>query len=344
MAEGGEKTEGATPRRRQKAREKGQVARSREITALAGLLGIMLVAHFGGKNFAYNVTDTTTHFLTFGFGHDMFHALRVAMLKTLIISIPFFIAVMVLAVASDVSQVGFMVKSIEPNFGKMNPVEGVKRLFSFNGVTELLKSIMKFIAGGIIFYFVLKHNVHALPLLMTKGLNQIAAAFVSFLMQALLYGFLYLFIIAAVSFIIEKYRFEKSIMMSKEEIKEEFKESEGDPKIKSRIKGIQRELARKRMMSEVPKATVVITNPTHLAIAIRYKETEMSAPKIIAKGADVMAQKIREIAQKHDIPIYEDKPLARTLYEMDVDSFIPQELYKAVARILAYIYKLRGKL
>lgn len=156
--------------------------------------------------------------------------------------------------------------------------------------------------------------------------------------------FLVSFVIALVSFIIEKYRFEESIKMSKQEIKEEHKDTEGDPKVKSKIRGIQREIARRRMMSQVPKATVVITNPTHLAIAILYKEGELGAPKIVAKGSGFVAEKIRELARKHKVPVVEDKPLARLLFKLEIDTYIPQELYKAVARILAYIYKLQGRI
>jgi flagellar biosynthetic protein FlhB len=145
-----------------------------------------------------------------------------------------------------------------------------------------------------------------------------------------------------VDYILQRWQFERSIKMSTEEIKEEAKESEGNPMIKSRIKGIQREMARRRMMQDIPKATVVITNPTHLAVALQYDGKTMAAPKVIAKGADVIAGRIREVARQHSIPIVEDKPLARLLFKLELDTVIPEELYRAVARILAYIQKMRG--
>ncbi|MBF0608246.1 MAG: flagellar biosynthesis protein FlhB [Candidatus Magnetobacterium sp. LHC-1] len=342
MPEQDERSEQATPRRRQRAREKGQTAKSREVTALAGMAGVLLVVHFGGNYFYNNTTDVLTKFLSLQYGMDPFTATRVAMVKVITLLMPFFIAVMALAVFSDVAQVGFFMKPMELNLSKLNPLEGLKRLFSFNGLIDFLKSLLKFLVGGIIFYQLIKHDIRELPNVSRMELRQIAYISMGFIKEALLYGFLYLFIIAAVSYVFEKWRFEKSIKMSKEEIKEEFKETEGDPKIKSRIRSIQREQARKRMMAEVPKATVIITNPTHLAVALRYKEREMIAPKLIAKGSGYIAERLREIARENGIPVVEDKPLARTLFKLEINTFIPPELYKAVAKILAYIFKLKG--
>ncbi|KJU87057.1 flagellar biosynthesis protein FlhB [Candidatus Magnetobacterium bavaricum] len=342
MPEQDERSEQATPRRRQRAREKGQTAKSREVTALAGMAGVILVVHFGGNYVFTNMSEMTTRFLTLQYGMDPFTATKIALVNVITLLIPFFIAIMTLALASDVAQVGFFVKPLELNLSKLNPVSGLQRLFSFNGLIDFLKSLLKFVVGGIIFYQVIKHDIYDLPNISRMELLQIASIAVDFLKEALLYGFLYLFIVAAVSYVFEKWRFEKSIKMSKEEIKEEFKETEGDPKIKSRIRSIQREQARKRMMAEVPKATVIITNPTHLAVALRYKEREMAAPKLIAKGSGYIAERIREIAKENGIPVVEDKPLARTLFKLEINTFIPPELYKAVAKILAYIFRLKG--
>ncbi|MBF0343018.1 MAG: flagellar biosynthesis protein FlhB [Nitrospirae bacterium] len=342
MAEQDERSEQATPRRRQRAREKGQIAKSREVTALAGMAGVLLVIHFGGQYVFTEMSDVTIKFLGLQYGMDPFLATRMALIKTFTILLPFFIAVMTLAVASDVAQVGFFLKPLELSLSKLNPLEGLQRLFSFNGLIDFFKALLKFVAGGFIFYLVIKRDIYKLPYIMGLELKQIASISVVFLKNAMWYGFFYLFIVASISYVFEKWRFEKSIRMSKEEIKEEFKETEGDPKVKSRIRSIQREQARKRMMAEVPKATVIITNPTHLAVALRYRETEMSAPKVIAKGSGYVAEKIREIAKGNGIPVIEDKPLARTLFKLEVNTFIPPELYKAVARILAYIFKLKG--
>ncbi|MBF0537985.1 MAG: flagellar biosynthesis protein FlhB [Nitrospirae bacterium] len=342
MPEQDERSEQATPRRRQRAREKGQVAKSREVTSLAGMAGVLLVLHFGGNYVFTGMSDMLTKFLSFQYGMDPFTATRVALVKVITLLMPFFVTVMALAVFSDVAQVGFFLKPLEFNLAKLNPLSGLQRLFSFNGLIDFLKSLLKFLAGGIIFYQVIKHDIYKLPYVSTLDFRELATTAVDFLKEALLYGFLYLFIVAAVSYIFEKWRFEKSIKMSKEEIKEEFKETEGDPKVKSRIRSIQREQARKRMMAEVPKATVIITNPTHLAVALRYNDKEMAAPKIIAKGSGYVAERLREIGKEHKIPIVEDRPLARTLFKLEVNSFIPPELYKAVAKILAYIFRIRS--
>ena len=154
-------------------------------------------------------------------------------------------------------------------------------------------------------------------------------------------GFFFYLILAVVDYFLQKTKFERSLRMSKQEIKEESKKLEGNPLIKSRIRSLQREMARRRMMDEVPKAAVIITNPQHLAVALRYQEKEMAAPKVVAKGADSVAQKIKEVARQHGIPIVEDKPLARVLFKLDLNTFIPPELYKAVAKIIAHIYKMK---
>jgi flagellar biosynthetic protein FlhB len=162
------------------------------------------------------------------------------------------------------------------------------------------------------------------------------------IINALVTALLYFMIVAFISYLLERWQYERSLRMTREEVKEEYKEVEGDPRVKSRIRTLQLEAARRRMMQEVPKATVVITNPTHIAVALKYEE-KMIAPKITAKGAGIVAEKIKEIAEAHGVPVVEDRPLARALFKHDLDTFIPEELYVAVAKILAYIYKLRGK-
>ncbi|MCG6553222.1 MAG: flagellar biosynthesis protein FlhB [Candidatus Magnetominusculus sp. LBB02] len=343
MAEQQERTEQATPRRRQKAREKGQMPRSRELTTAAGMAGLLLVAHYGGANFMYKLKDVTVKCLTFQYGQDPFRAINVAMANSFMLLLPFFIGIMVCAVASEVFQVGFMIKAYEPKLSRLNPMTGLGRMFSSDVLVEFTKSFMKFLGGGLVFYFIVSRDIHRWPFLMTKEIGQIVSGAYGFVINAMVWGLVYLTIIAAFSYSFARWQFEKSIRMSKEEIKEEYKETEGDPKIKSRIRSIQREQARRRMMAEVPKATVVITNPTHLAIALIYKGDKMSAPRITAKGSGYVAQKIREIARENRVPIYEDKPLARSLFTFEVGEYVPQELYKAVAKILAYIYQLKGK-
>jgi flagellar biosynthetic protein FlhB len=181
-----------------------------------------------------------------------------------------------------------------------------------------------------------------LPQTSAMDLNQILPVSVELIAQAVLYGLGAFFVIAGVDYFVQRWRFERSIRMTKGEIRQEHRETEGDPQIRSRIRSIQKEMARRRMMQEVPKATVVITDPTHLAVALKYERGGMTAPRVIAKGAGVIAENIRELARKHGVPLVEDKPLARALYKLKLDSTIPEELYRAVAKILAYLYKLKG--
>lgn len=342
MAEFEERTEQATPRRRQKAREKGQVARSRELTSMVATGGIILVFYFVGHGFLENMSGLTGKLLQLGYGRDPIAVLRTASSEMFLILIPFLGIALVLSVLTGVLQGGFLIKPLTIELETLNPINGFKKLFSLNGLISFPKSLFKFIVGGVLFYYIIVNAIHVLPSTAAMDLKGAQNISVKLITRAVLYSFITFFVIAVIDYLYERWRFERSIRMSKDEIKQESRESEGDPLIKSRIKSIQKEMARKRMMQEVPKATVVITNPTHLAVALRYKKDEMFAPKIIAKGSELVAAKIRDIAREHDIPVVEDKPIARELYKLKIGAFIPEDLYKAVARILAYIYKLRG--
>jgi|Deesub1362A_J573_1020465.scaffolds.fasta_scaffold00398_27 flagellar biosynthetic protein FlhB len=342
MPEQGERTEQATPRRRQKAREKGQVARSRELTAMASLGGILLVLYFTGGKFMDGLTELTGRLLSLQYGTDPFYVFRTASLKAVYLLIPLFAAAVVMSIGTAVAQGGFVFKPFELSLSALNPIEGIKKKFSLQALGEFFKSLLKFLIGGYLFYYVVKKNIFLLPFLMDMSISDIKDVSSRLIMEAVAYGFALFFVIAIISYILERQRFERSIRMTKEEVKEEYKETEGDPRVKSRIRSIQYEMARRRMMQEVPKATVVVTNPVHLAIALKYEDKKMPAPKVVAKGAGVIAEKIKDIAKKHGVPVVEDKPLARMLYKVELDSYIPQELYRAVAKIIAYIYKLRG--
>lgn len=339
-----ERTEQATPRRRQKAREKGQVPRSRELSSMAALGGIILVLMFGGAHLARGMTGITGRFLDLQYGRDPFAALRAAASEGMALMMPLLLAAFALAVCASVAQGGFVLKPLEASLSKINPLEGIKRIFSFSGLAEFLKSLLKFSIGGVLFYYVISKYLPDLPYLTGLGLHDLTDKASGMVMKAIAYGFGCFFIIAIISYILERQRFERSLKMTREEVKEEFKESEGNPQVKSRVKSLQMEMSRRRMMQEVPKATVVITNPVHIAVALRYVDRETPAPKVVARGRGHVAEKIKEIAVRHGVPIVEDKPVARLLYKLDLGSFIPQDLYRAVAKILAYIYKLKGKM
>lgn len=337
-----ERTEQATPRRRQKAREQGQVPRSRELISMASTGGIILAFYLTGDYFIKNLSDLVTKHLSLQYGSDPFTSMRFAVTETLLILAPFFVLSLSIVLLSGFSQGGLVMRPLVPDLNRINPLNGLKRLFSLTGLTETLKSIFKFVMGGLLFYLVIRKSVDMLPLTMAMGLKESWKVSSSLISKAVIYGFSTFFTIAIIDYILERWRFERSIRMTKQELREEHKETEGDPLIKSRIRSIQREIARRRMMQEVPKATVVITNPTHIAVALLYRKEDMDAPKVIAKGAGLIAERIKEIAISHNIPVVEDKPLARSLYKLKIGSFIPEELYRAVAKVLAHIYRMRG--
>ena len=338
-----EKSERATPRKLSKAKKKGQVAKSKDLTSMVAMGGIVLFFYFGGEIFFNELADMTGGILSMKFGRNPVEVAKVAVTYGLKLIFPIMLTSVVLVIATDIMQAGFIFKTIEFKFDSLNPVGGVKKIFSLKGLVEFLKSIVKFSVGAWVVYYIIKKDLKVLPMLSALEVPELVKVSAKLVFSAIAIAFFYYLLTAIVSYFLEKWQFERSMKMTKQEVKEEGKEVEGDPLIKSRIRSVQREIAKKRMMQEVPEATVVITNPTHLAIALKYDEQKMFAPKIVAKGAGVVAEKIREIASEHGVPILEDKPLARALFKLDLESFIPEELYVAVAKVLAYIYKLKGK-
>lgn len=342
MAEFEERTQQATPRKKQKAREQGQVPRSPELTSMVATGGIILMLYLGGEHFLSAIYDMTKGLLSLRYGVDTLQVFKVTSLQTLQILTPFLLVAMVLGTLTALAQGGFVMKPLSIELERINPFVGIGRIFSFKGFTEFLKALFKFGIGIWIFYYLIKKNLNVLPSLSAMEMNKLLTVSGHMLINVLATAFICFFTIAIFSYALERWQFERSLRMTPAEVKEEYKESEGDPLIKSRVRSLQREVARRRMMQEVPKATVVITNPTHIAVALKYEDKKMLAPKIIAKGAGIIAEKIKEIAKEHGIPIFEDKPLARALFKLDLGTFIPEELYVAVARILAHVYKLRG--
>jgi flagellar biosynthetic protein FlhB len=342
MAENNDRTEQATPRRRQKAREKGQLARSRELVSMATTAGILFVFYLAGASFMKNVTGLTGRLLSLRYGRDSLTVMRSASIDMMMLLLPFFAAAVVLAVLSNVLQGGILFKPLSLELSRLNPLEGLKNLFSVTALPGLFKNAFKFILGIVLFYIMAKKALVILPVTSAMGLHDIQSVAFGLIGKTVAYAFTTYFVLALLDYLYERWKFERSLRMTKEEIREESRESEGDPLIKAKIRSMQRDMARRRMMEAVPKATVVITNPTHIAVALLYKKDQTSAPKVIAKGKGYVAEKIRETARKHGVPLMEDKPLARALFKVKLDSFIPEELYRAVAKILAYIYKLKG--
>src|SRR3990172_10269498 len=260
--------------------------------------------------------------------------------------LPFLVLVALAGIVSNILQTGFVFspKALGVKFERINPAEGIKKILSLRSIMELFKSVIKITIVGYTSYRLIKSEFHNFSLLLDADVNYIFSYMGHLTLKLVIWTGIVILILAAIDLGYQKWQFAKNLRMTREEVKEEYKQQEGDPMIKSRIRSLQREMSRKRMMADVPKADVVITNPVHIAIAVMYKHAEMNAPVVVAKGAGVIAEKIKEIAIQHGIVIVENKPLARTIYRIvEIGEEIPSNLYKAVAEILAYVYKLRKK-
>jgi flagellar biosynthetic protein FlhB len=252
---------------------------------------------------------------------------------------------MLIGIVTNFFQVGFMFspKAFSPKWEKLNPFTGIKRvMFSTHSAIEMGKGMLKIAVVGFITYFIVDKVIVDSISLVDSDVMSIAQFMVSAMAEIVIkVGFIF-FSIAGFDYLYQRFEFEKNLRMTKQEVKDEYKMSEGDPQIKGRIKTIQRQIAYKRMMTDVPKADVVVTNPTHFAVALKYDTKKMSAPTVVAKGADLIALKIKEIAKTHGVPIVEDKPLAQALFKsVSIGDQIPEKLFQAVAQILAYIFKLK---
>lgn len=344
-----EKTEQATPKKREDARKKGQVAQSREIPSVVVLLGAMTVFYFSGawmfnhlgdvmhsmfsQMFQQNFSIETAHMFLWEIFQRIF----------LILS-PLLSVVIIAGIVSNVAQTGFMLsaESLTPKFNKLNPISGMKRLFSARAMVEVVKAIIKVIIIGTMAYNMLRKDMDEIPAMVFLSVPEILAFMGKAALNLGFYTCLVLIIMAAVDLFFQRWQHERDLKMTKQEVKDEHKQREGDPMVRSRIRAVQREMAMRRMMDAVPDATVVITNPTHLAVVLKF-ERDMQAPQVVAKGAGLVAQRIREVAKENNVPIIEQKPLARALFKsVDIDQFIPGDLYHAVAEILAYVYRLKG--
>lgn len=341
-----ERTEDATSRRRDEAREKGQVARSQEVVSVGILVACLIYFYFGASGLLNNVmglmtsgfrsagqADLTQESLSYLFVDYIF--------KGFIVLFPIMLTVFVAAILGNILQIGvlFSSESVTPKFSKIDPIKGFQRLFSIRSLVELIKSIFKICIISLVVYFVVKNELANMIPLMDQSIWGMIIYFGGVCFRIILSTTVVLVILAILDYIYQRWEYEKSLRMTKQEIKDEYKNTEGDPLIKSRIRRLQREIAQKRMMAQVPKADVIITNPTHLAVAIQYDYENMMAPKVVAKGANLIAEKIKQIAHENDVPIVEDKPLAQVLYKMvDIDHLIPEDLYRAVAEVLAFVY------
>ncbi|BHH83385.1 flagellar biosynthesis protein FlhB [Desulforhopalus sp. 52FAK] len=346
---GGEKTEDPSAKRRDDFRKKGQVVQSKEVQTAALFTVVLLFWIFYLPNFWDKITTLlfslwqssgqfeVTPASTMNLAYFLLQQLAILMA-------PLFGLVFIVAIFSSIFQFGWLLtgKPLTPDFSKMNPISGMARFFSKKSLLEVVKSVLKVILIGYLGYSTVLNNFQEALILVDVSV----VAAISFLGRIALIIFAkicaILIFLAFIDYLFLKWEMEEKMKMTKQEVKEEFKQSEGDPHVKAQIRQIQQEMARKRMMADVPKADVVVTNPTHISVAIQYDSDNMDAPIIIAKGADLIAMRIREIAREAEIPIIENPPVARLLHSLEIGEHIPEDLFKAVAEILAHVYSLKG--
>jgi flagellar biosynthesis protein FlhB len=354
MAEGADdsqKTEEPSGRKLARARDKGQVVQSREIHnwfMIGTSLG--LIYYLSGPA-ARSITSDLLRYVEMPHQYAANAALWRAVIDTLenvamTFAVPLALLV-VAAIAGTVSQIGLLVaaEKIHPSIGNLSPAKGFSRMFSARGLVEFLKTLLKVVAVAAVAAMMMRPEVDRLPSLSGMDAATLLAELWRLVVRLAFGVFCALTLIAIFDYAYQKFSFTKTMRMSKQEVKEEHKQSEGDPMVRARLRQIRMERARKRMMAAVPSASVVVTNPTHVAVALKYELGGLGAPKVVAKGAELMAQRIREIAREHDVPIVENPPLARALYgSVEVDQEIPAEHYKAVAQIIGYVFRQQGKI
>ncbi len=347
---GGEKTEAPSSKRRDDFRQKGQIAQSKEVQT-ASLFSIILLFWIFYLPTFWNGLTEIIFFIWQSSGNFEVTPSSIMNLSAFILQklglliAPLFLVVLIIGFFSSVFQFGWLLsaKPLMPDFSKLNPIAGMSRFVSKKSFIEVIKSLLKVILVGWIAYSTVLDNFREALILIDTNVGATLSYLgrVSILILAKVCAILIL--IAFLDFLFVKWEMEEKMKMTKQELKEEFKQSEGDPHVKAQIRSIQQAMARKRMMADVPKADVIVTNPTHISVAVRYDSKEMTAPMIIAKGTDLVAMKIREIAREHDIAIIENPPVARLLHKLDIGEHVPENLFKVVAEILAHVYSLKGK-
>ncbi len=345
-----EKTEPASARRLEQAREEGDVPRSREIGTFAVLMTAGLCLWMTGNYIVQALRHTLISGLSLTkeqiFQPDvLFTRIMVDLMQVVLAFLPTFGAVMLVALASPLAIGGwlFSTKALGPNFDRLNPLRGLGNMVSLHALTELLKAIAKTILVGGVAYLVMRYEKDAVIALVMEPVRSGSTHMVEMLMVAFLLIVGGLGLIALIDGPYQIWHYADKLKMTRQEVIQESKESDGNPQVKGRIRSLQREMARRRMMAAVPTADVVVTNPTHYAVALKYVDGKMRAPQVVAKGTDDVAAKIRELALENKVAILEAPPLARALYKhADIGDEIPQALYTAVAEVLAYVFQLRA--
>ncbi len=349
MAGDEEKTEEPSGRRLGEARQKGNIAFSADLNNAVGLLGgIVLIYNMGVLT--YQVMDKT---FKATLGHLFYKDFTQEIIMDIVLSqfyalakmlFPILGGLMLIGLIISYVQTGFMLnfELLKPNFGKLNFIAGAKNLVSPQSFVKLLFSVLKVLVLAGMSYLYMKDKFNSIIDALDFDVAQIFITLFSMMYGLALRLAMILFILAAADFIYQKWQYKRNLRMTKQEVKEERKQMEGDPLIKGKIRSIQLQMSKKRMMTAVPTADVVVTNPTHFAVALKYDSKVMKSPTVIAKGADLLAKRIKEIAVKHKVPLVEDKPLAQTLYKtVEIGREVPQKLFYAVAKVLAYVYQLK---
>lgn len=347
----GEKTEKATPKKRQDERKKGKVAKSQDVNTAILLLFALIVLYVFGSSMKNQMTSLYEHTFT-EFIHwqvtettvaQVFNGATLEVAKMLA---PIMIIVIIGALAASFLQIGFLftTEPLKFDLKKIDPIQGAKRIFSLRAIVELLKSLLKIVSIGTVTFTVIWIYKDEMMMMAFKNADTALGFFGKVTIVMGIIAVIILVFLAVFDYAYQRYDYEKNMKMSKQDVKDEFKNVEGDPLIKSKIKERQRQMATRRMMSEVPNADVIITNPTHVAIAIKYDEEKAAAPYILAKGVDEVALRIKQVAKENSVMTVENKPLARSLYRVvDIGDVIPESFFQAVAEILAYVYKLERK-
>ncbi len=348
--EGGEKTEEATSYKLSKAREKGQVPKSQEVSSVAVLLvagsALVLMAPYGWErmvgmfhHFIWRMSEFDPTSV------DLWPWFQTAFREILIIVLPLAFLIMVAGGAANLFQMGgFIFKPIEFKINKLNFITGMGRFFKIRSVVDAIKNLLKIAIIFYVSYLVISSHNDEFAIMSEMEPVEIALVTLEITVELFFKVVLTLLVLAFMDFAYQKWQFMKDMRMSKQEIKDEYKQMEGDPKVKARIRQLQAENSKKRMLADVPRADVVVTNPTHFAIALVYDSSLALAPLVLAKGQDLLAQRIKDIAKEAKVPIVENKPLAQALYKVvEVGQIIPLEFYKAVAEVLSYVYRIKGK-
>ncbi|MGD6992370.1 flagellar biosynthesis protein FlhB [Sutcliffiella horikoshii] len=347
----GEKTEKATPKKKQDTRKKGQVAKSADVNTSFVLIAVFLCLFAIGPWMKEEILKLFEHsfrvYLLEEVTVQKVHMIFLELIMQLIWIIgPIMLAAFLGAVIANYLQVGplFSTEAIHMKLNKLDPIQGFKRIYSVRAIVEFVKSMLKIVFVGIITFSILWMSLEEVLILSQKNLHDAFAFLGTLTVRMGLFAGGALLFLSIFDYLYQKYDYEKNIRMSKHDVKDEYKKAEGDPLIKSKIKQKQREMAMQRMMQEVPQADVIITNPTHYAIALKYDESKGDAPIVLAKGVDYVAKKIKEKAKEHNIVTVENKPLARSLYsQAEIGDAIPEEFFQAVAEILAYVYRLQNQ-